>query len=57
RSDLDDGRWEREDTPHRDGHSTPKRSHRPSPALMLVGSSPDDALLMFPWVFRFSMGL
>ncbi|KAI3919309.1 hypothetical protein MKW98_030445 [Papaver atlanticum] len=49
RSDWDDGRWEWEDTPRRDGHSTPSRSHRPSPAPMLVGSSPD-ARLVSPWL-------
>ncbi|KAI3981703.1 hypothetical protein MKX01_020646 [Papaver californicum] len=44
-SDWDDGRWEWEKTPPRDGHSTPSRSHCPLPAPMLVGSSPDTRLV------------
>ncbi|KAI3875585.1 hypothetical protein MKW92_046251 [Papaver armeniacum] len=49
RSDWDDGRWEWEDTPRRDNHSTPSRSHRPSPAPMLVDFSPDGRLVS-PWL-------
>ncbi|OVA17529.1 Helicase [Macleaya cordata] len=49
RSDWDDGRWEWEDTPRRDSHSTTSRNHRPSPSPMLVGSSPD-ARLVSPWL-------
>ncbi|RZC57806.1 hypothetical protein C5167_005110 [Papaver somniferum] len=50
-SDWDDGRWEWEDTPRRDNHSTPSRSHRPSPAPMLVDFSPDGrlGLVLSPW--------
>ncbi|XP_026377981.1 pre-mRNA-splicing factor ATP-dependent RNA helicase DEAH7-like [Papaver somniferum] len=49
RSVWDDGRWEWEDTPGRDGHSTPSRRYRPSPAPMLVSSSPDGHLVS-PWL-------
>ncbi|XP_075489765.1 pre-mRNA-splicing factor ATP-dependent RNA helicase DEAH7-like [Primulina tabacum] len=49
RSDWDDGRWEWEDTPRRDGHSSSSRHHRPSPSPMLVGASPD-ARLVSPWL-------
>ncbi|KAK9267827.1 hypothetical protein L1049_010263 [Liquidambar formosana] len=49
RSDWDDGRWDWEDTPRRDGHSNSHRSHQPSPSPMLVGASPD-ARLVSPWL-------
>ncbi|XP_043691345.1 pre-mRNA-splicing factor ATP-dependent RNA helicase DEAH7 [Telopea speciosissima] len=49
RSDWDDGRWEWEDTPHRDSHSRTDRHHRPSPSPMLLGASPD-ARLVSPWL-------
>ncbi|XP_042519990.1 pre-mRNA-splicing factor ATP-dependent RNA helicase DEAH7 [Macadamia integrifolia] len=49
RSDWDDGRWEWEDTPHRDSRSWTDRQHRPSPSPMLVGTSPD-ARLVSPWL-------
>ncbi|MCL7039666.1 hypothetical protein MKW94_021830 [Papaver nudicaule] len=49
KSDWDDGRWEWEDTPRRHGHSTPSRSHQPSPAPMLGCLSPDGRLVS-PWL-------
>ncbi|XP_047338785.1 pre-mRNA-splicing factor ATP-dependent RNA helicase DEAH7 [Impatiens glandulifera] len=49
RSDWDDGRWEWEDTPHRDTQSNGSRSHHSSPAPMLIGVSPD-ARLVSPWM-------
>ncbi|GFZ21155.1 RNA helicase family protein [Actinidia rufa] len=49
RSDWDDGRWEWEDTPHRDSHSRTSRHHQPSPSPMLIGASPD-ARLVSPWL-------
>lgn len=48
RSDWDDGRWEWEETPRRDGHQTPSKRYQPSPSPMLVGVSPD-ARLVSPW--------
>ncbi|MFS7908266.1 putative RNA helicase [Helianthus anomalus] len=48
RSDWDDGRWEWEDTPGRDGRSS-SRPYQPSPSPMLVGASPD-ARLVYPWL-------
>ncbi|KAM0047441.1 putative RNA helicase [Helianthus debilis subsp. tardiflorus] len=48
RSDWDDGRWEWEDTPGRDGRSS-SRPYQPSPSPMLVGASPD-ARLVSPWL-------
>lgn len=48
RSDWDDGRWEWEDTPRRDGVSSSRR-HQPSPSPMFVGASPD-ARLVSPWL-------
>ncbi|XP_074321048.1 pre-mRNA-splicing factor ATP-dependent RNA helicase DEAH7-like isoform X1 [Silene latifolia] len=48
RSDWDDGRWEWEDTPRRDGHHTSSKRYQPSPSPMLVGASPD-ARLVSPW--------
>ncbi|KAK4790198.1 hypothetical protein SAY86_017502 [Trapa natans] len=47
RSEWDDGRWEWQDTPRHDDHST-KRRHQPLPSPMLVGASPD-ARLVSPW--------
>ncbi|KAF5178527.1 pre-mRNA-splicing factor ATP-dependent RNA helicase PRP16, partial [Thalictrum thalictroides] len=49
RSVWDDGRYEWEDTPHRDSYSRNDRNHRPSPSPMLVGASPD-ARLVSPWL-------
>ncbi|KAJ6790770.1 pre-mRNA-splicing factor ATP-dependent RNA helicase DEAH7 [Iris pallida] len=52
RSEWDDGRWEWEDTPHRedrDRHSMSRRRLQPSPSPMLVGASPD-ARLVSPWL-------
>ncbi|PIA54035.1 hypothetical protein AQUCO_00900542v1 [Aquilegia coerulea] len=49
RSVWDDGRYEWEDTPHRDSYSRNDRSHRPSPSPMLVGASPD-ARMVSPWL-------
>ncbi|GMP57653.1 hypothetical protein CsSME_00021643 [Camellia sinensis var. sinensis] len=49
RSDWDDGRWEWEDTPHRDSQSNSSRHHQPSPSPMLIGASPD-ARLVSPWL-------
>ncbi|KAK4423938.1 Pre-splicing factor ATP-dependent RNA helicase DEAH7 [Sesamum alatum] len=49
RSDWDDGRWEWEDTPRRDGRSSSSRHHQHSPSPMLVGASPD-ARLVSPWL-------
>lgn len=49
RSDWDDGKWEWEDTPRRDGYSSSSRRHQPSPSPMLVGASPD-ARLLSPWL-------
>ncbi|KAL2896795.1 Pre-mRNA-splicing factor ATP-dependent RNA helicase DEAH7, partial [Bienertia sinuspersici] len=34
RSDWDDGRWEWEDTPRRDGYQTPSKRYQPSPSPM-----------------------
>ncbi|XP_065869964.1 pre-mRNA-splicing factor ATP-dependent RNA helicase DEAH7-like [Euphorbia lathyris] len=48
RSDWDDGRWEWEGTPRRDGHSYPGQQTQPSTPL-LVGASPD-ARLVSPWL-------
>ncbi|WCJ19134.1 RNA helicase family protein [Euphorbia peplus] len=48
RSDWDDGRWEWEGTPRRDGHSNPRQQSRPSTPLF-VGASPD-ARLVSPWL-------
>ncbi|KAL0408496.1 UNVERIFIED_CONTAM: Pre-splicing factor ATP-dependent RNA helicase DEAH7 [Sesamum radiatum] len=48
RSDWDDGRWEWEDTPRRDGRSSSSRHHQ-HPSPMLVGASPD-ARLVSPWL-------
>ncbi|KAI3877863.1 hypothetical protein MKX03_028749 [Papaver bracteatum] len=52
RSDWDDGRWEWEDTPIRDGRcSTPgRRSRRNSPLPMLGGLSSPDGRLVSPWL-------
>lgn len=49
RSDWDDGRWEWEDTPRRDGYSNSSRRHQPSRSPMLLGASPD-ARLVSPWL-------
>ncbi|XP_042025035.1 pre-mRNA-splicing factor ATP-dependent RNA helicase DEAH7-like [Salvia splendens] len=49
RSDWDDGRWEWEESPRRDGHNSSSRHYRPSPSPMLVGASPD-ARLVSPWL-------
>lgn len=49
RSDWDDGRWEWEDTPRRDGRSNSSRHHQPSRSPMYVGASPD-ARLVSPWL-------
>lgn len=49
RSNWDDGRWEWEDTPRRDGLVSSSRRHEPSPSPMLVGASPD-ARLVSPWL-------
>ncbi|XP_031402442.1 pre-mRNA-splicing factor ATP-dependent RNA helicase DEAH7-like [Punica granatum] len=49
RSEWDDGRWEWQDTPRRDGHYSSKRRHLPSPSPMFVGASPD-ARLVSPWL-------
>ncbi|KAK6270419.1 hypothetical protein POUND7_007524 [Theobroma cacao] len=49
RSDWDDGKWEWEDTPHRDNYSGSNRRHQPSPSPMFVGASPD-ARLVSPWM-------
>ncbi|KAH9621043.1 hypothetical protein KSS87_010728 [Heliosperma pusillum] len=48
RSDWDDGRWEWEDTPRRDGQRSSSKRYQPSPSPMLVGASPD-ARLVSPW--------
>lgn len=48
RSDWDDGRWEWEDTPRRDGSRSSSRHYHPSPSPMLVGASPD-VRLVSPW--------
>ncbi|KAK9707548.1 hypothetical protein RND81_07G204300 [Saponaria officinalis] len=48
RSDWDNGRWEWEDTPRRDGHRGSSNRYQPSPSPMLVGASPD-ARLVSPW--------
>lgn len=49
RSEWDDGRWEWEDTPRRDGRSNSSRHHQPSRSPMYVGASPD-ARLVSPWL-------
>ncbi|KAI3452603.1 hypothetical protein Pfo_009267 [Paulownia fortunei] len=49
RSDWDDGRWEWEDTPRRDGRSSSSRHHQQFPSPMFVGASPD-ARLVSPWL-------
>ncbi|GAB4840590.1 hypothetical protein Ancab_021362 [Ancistrocladus abbreviatus] len=49
RSDWDDGRWEWEDTPRRDTHSSSSKHNHHSPSPMLVGASPD-ARLVSPWL-------
>uniref|UniRef100_A0A7N0VIE2 RNA helicase n=2 Tax=Kalanchoe fedtschenkoi TaxID=63787 RepID=A0A7N0VIE2_KALFE len=49
RSDWDDGRWEWEDTPRREGFSGGSRRYQPSPSPLLVGASPD-ARLVSPWL-------
>lgn len=49
RSDWDDGRWEWQESPHRDGRSSSSRHYRHSPSPMLVGASPD-ARLVSPWL-------
>lgn len=51
RSDWDDGKWEWEDTPHRDSHFNRSRRHQPtaSPSPMFIGASPD-ARLVSPWL-------
>ncbi|XP_023547917.1 pre-mRNA-splicing factor ATP-dependent RNA helicase DEAH7 [Cucurbita pepo subsp. pepo] len=49
RSDWDDGRWEWEETPRRDGRSSSSRHHQPSRSPMYVGASPD-ARLVSPWL-------
>ncbi|KAL9256976.1 Pre-mRNA-splicing factor ATP-dependent RNA helicase DEAH7-like protein [Drosera capensis] len=49
RSDWDDGRWEWEDTPRRDGHSSPNKRHEHPLSPMFFGSSPD-ARLVSPWL-------
>ncbi|KAJ7957590.1 Pre-mRNA-splicing factor ATP-dependent RNA helicase [Quillaja saponaria] len=49
RFDWDDGRWEWEDTPHRDSHSNTPKRHQPTPSTMFVGASPD-ARLVSPWL-------
>ncbi|XP_038713676.1 pre-mRNA-splicing factor ATP-dependent RNA helicase DEAH7 isoform X2 [Tripterygium wilfordii] len=49
RSDWDDGRYEWEDTPQRDGLSSTSRRHQPSPSPMFLGASPD-ARLVSPWL-------
>ncbi|KAL6186353.1 hypothetical protein ACLB2K_042473 [Fragaria x ananassa] len=48
-SDWDDGRWEWEETPRRDGYSNTSRHHQPSRSPMLLGASPD-ARLVSPWL-------
>ncbi|KAM7494881.1 hypothetical protein LguiB_029490 [Lonicera macranthoides] len=49
RSDWDDGRWEWEDSPRRDSHSSSNKRYQPSPSPMFVGASPD-ARLVSPWL-------
>lgn len=49
RSDWDHGRWEWEDTPNRNNHSTTSRYHQPSPPLMLTEASLDKYLVS-PWL-------
>ncbi|KAL8550687.1 hypothetical protein ACS0TY_009191 [Phlomoides rotata] len=48
-SNWDDGRWEWEDSPRRDGRSSSSRHHQRFPSPMLVGASPD-ARLVSPWL-------
>ncbi|XP_056168312.1 pre-mRNA-splicing factor ATP-dependent RNA helicase DEAH7-like isoform X2 [Syzygium oleosum] len=48
RSECDDGRWQWQDTPRRDGYSSSRGQHQPSPSPMFVGASPD-ARLVSPW--------
>ncbi|KAL1536945.1 RNA helicase [Salvia divinorum] len=48
-SDWDDGRWEWEESPRRDGHGSSSRHSRPSPSPMLFGASLD-ARLVSPWL-------
>ncbi|KAH9708291.1 pre-mRNA-splicing factor ATP-dependent RNA helicase DEAH7 [Citrus sinensis] len=45
RSDWDDGRWEWEDTPRREGYSNSSKRYQPSPSPMFVGASPDARLV------------
>ncbi|EPS65209.1 hypothetical protein M569_09569, partial [Genlisea aurea] len=49
RSEWDDGRWEWEDTPRRDGPSSGSRHQRHFPSPMLARASPD-ARLVSPWL-------
>ncbi|KAH9307824.1 hypothetical protein KI387_035735, partial [Taxus chinensis] len=49
RSDWDDGRWEWDDTPHRDKTPTHDKPHLPMPSPMLIGASPDSRLVS-PWL-------
>ncbi|CAH2072885.1 unnamed protein product [Thlaspi arvense] len=49
RSDWDDGNWEWEDSPRRDGDSSYSKRHQPSPSPMLAAASPD-ARLPSPWM-------
>ncbi|XP_039136089.1 LOW QUALITY PROTEIN: pre-mRNA-splicing factor ATP-dependent RNA helicase DEAH7-like [Dioscorea cayenensis subsp. rotundata] len=52
RSDWDDGRWQWDDTPRRDGRDSRSISYKPnrlSPSPMLAGASPD-ARLVSPWL-------
>ncbi|CAA0818336.1 RNA helicase family protein [Striga hermonthica] len=49
RSDWDNGRWEWEDTPRREGRSSGSRDHRHWPSPKFVGASPD-ARLVSPWL-------
>ncbi|KAL5198300.1 hypothetical protein ABZP36_001812 [Zizania latifolia] len=50
-SDWDSGRWEWEDTPHREYHDDRSNSRRqhPTPSPMLAAASPD-ARLVSPWL-------
>ncbi|XP_051153013.1 pre-mRNA-splicing factor ATP-dependent RNA helicase DEAH7-like isoform X2 [Andrographis paniculata] len=49
RSGWDDGQWEWEDTPRRDGHTSSSRNHQHFRSPMYVGASPD-ARLVSPWM-------
>lgn len=48
RNEWDDGRWEWQDTPRRDGYSSSSGREQPSPSPMFIGASPD-ARLVSPW--------